>query len=88
MPPAVDLPLVLLAVALGVGWAALVTTRPDIVRNPRVAIVLNTLSAFLFSAWYLHDPAPAHERTGPAGVTVLSVMAVVYSWTAWRLSAR
>lgn len=86
-----------LAGLLCTAWLGALLVRPSIATHPRIAVVLNTLSAMLFVLYCCGDPDLASDQPSqlfPAvpckalGAASLALMAPVYLWMAWGLAAR
>lgn len=91
---------VFMALALCGAWLGLIMARPSLATNMRVAIILNTLSAYLFVVYCCTDPdltstkryivsqiVPGYSGK-TVGVTFLGTMAVVYLWMSWNLASK
>lgn len=86
------------ASGLTLGSTALLLMNPQITKNPRIAITLNTISAFLFVLYCEEDPDLTSNKRYilsaflPAfsGKTVGAIFMVfmlgVYAWLAFSLS--
>lgn len=87
-----------IALALTGVWTALLLFSPGMAKNPRIAVTLNTLSAFLFVLYLEEDPDLTSNKRyvlsaflpSVSGKTVgaifIAIMLVVYLWLAYSLS--
>ena len=88
----------LMALGLTGVWMGTLTFRPSIAANPRVAITLNLLSAYLFVLYCCEDPDLSSNKRfvvsqfipgisyKRVGVTFLGVMAAFYLYLTWSMA--
>lgn len=88
----------MLAIASTLAWTGLLVACPSIAKNARLAVTLNTLSAFLFVLYLEEDPDLTSNKRyvvssllpGVSGKTVgaifIVLMLAVYLWLAYSLS--
>lgn len=91
---------VTVAVATTGIWSFLLLLFPQIALSPRVAVTLNTLSAFLFVLYLEEDPDLTSTKRyvvsrflpdvsgRTVGAVFISLMLVMYVWLSWSLSGK